>query len=645
MAVDIIGAGLRPLLLKRVVELGLGMPFPGGRTALVVIISALSSVAAQRSQDGMSPLKGALPGMVEGRTPEKKAAEWITAADFGALCNGTHDDTFPLKTAFSAISAHGGGTLALKGRSQCLITESLATPSNVGISLDDNVGFRIAEGKTLTINSPMRASAHRIFEGSGQVRFGHDSFSVGSDLPVEWFGAVGDWSSTTETGTDNSAAIQSAVDSVKSTASPGENRTSNVVVPIIVIGPRSYMFSKTLDFPDFQYVQIKGAGPNASFLVFRPAIPANGIQFRSTSVLRYGNGLRDLTIASASAHTDRLLSVSGQNAFFTSNVNFSAVPVGSVGNLLYLEGMQTSRIEFSRFFGSGGSADKDAIVIAGGKSPVSTTVTFDNIDVEGSGGACINAGGSSSAASIVVMNSTLENCKWGIKAATNIVLIGNHFEHANTCSIFAPPGSGTTIQSQGNNFQQCAAVPESTFFILNGSTVMYSNNDVNDLAQGCTLYSAPTGSRVFTNGPQLPPFTFPEGSINSGDRTAIAAGVLARRSYSMPNTSGAVTLQLFRGNRYEIFAAAPTSIHVEGGSTLGAVAVNLPAGEEINLFLLAAGPSTTVSMADANKGDIPIVGQISNSGIAAGTYQEITLRMNASGSLVVASSPGWRAMH
>jgi hypothetical protein len=318
------------------------------------------------------------------------------------------------------------------------------------------------------------------------------------------------------------------------------------------------------------------------------------------------------------------------------NVTLAAYPVGAMVNSLYVDGLQTCIFHNVRAWGSGGSPANDAVLIGGSPAPVSTTVTFDGLDVEGSLGACVNAGGSSTGASIVITNSTLENCKYGVVVATGTVLTNNHFEHSNTNSIYVPPATGALIQSSNNTFQQCGEVKGSTFFSLNGATTMYSSNDVTDLSGSCTLYHAPTGSHVYTTGPQFPDAIFPEGKLNSGDLGAIAAGVLARHSYQANQVGpGDFTTQPFRGNEYDLIIAGNTRLHI------GENGIGLPVGETITFVLRTNGSSATLS--SANTGDYPISGTINDTGRANGTFQVVVLRLDSNNHFVVASSPGWSA--
>ncbi len=153
---------------------------------------------------------------------------WVASGGGGSLPTATK--------AGQIISASAAGTTyAVQGNvyyqqtgdtiasieTQCSVpsTYVVTSPATITLTgnhtLSSNVYLRFeADGKwtvngggfTLTINNPVEGTISTHFPaGTGSVKFG----PVTSLLPVEWFGAVGDWNGSS--GTDNTTTIQAAV--------------------------------------------------------------------------------------------------------------------------------------------------------------------------------------------------------------------------------------------------------------------------------------------------------------------------------------------------------------------------------------------------------------------------------------------------
>lgn len=547
------------------------------------------------------------------------------------------NSAFIYDSGFDSAAHVCGSSITVAVTKQSLWTglSTMTCAAHLWFPTATGVAIRPASGQTITLTGSITAAPGKIFDFSfgGSIKLSAST----SRAPVEWWGAVADYNGTT--GTDNTTAFSNALATVKTSPDTGGDiKTNTPPSPCLYLGTGQYLIDH-LTMADYEYTKICGSGPNASFIVINPtSAGTDGIAFSSTGIQRFGNSLSELTLVSVSSNTRRVLSVSMQNQFLLSNVTFNCVPIGDCTNELYMAGMQTSRIVNSRFYGSGSGTD-DAIVIAA--SPISTTVTFDGIDIEGSLGACLNAGGSSGAATIVLLNSTLENCKYAIQASTNVIISANHFEHSNMNAIFTP--SGALIQSGGaNNFQQCAAVG-GTLFNLAGSTILrMTSSDVTDLAAGCTLMDLAAGSSVTWPGPLLSTSGL-GGTIATGSGV-LDAGVLASHTFSLSGVSGTNNIAPFRGNFWLLGIAGGTTLHVQGGATGGATPIGLPPGEIITVFLSSA-PSgcCAVTMAGGNTGDFPILGQIIDTGRAANTHQTVTLQVDNAGNVTVANSPGWSA--
>lgn len=432
------------------------------------------------------------------------------------------------------------------------------------------------------------------------------------------FGATGNGS------TDDTTAIQLAI----TTACTGPGSSPSVFFP-----HGTYKITSALTFTG-QYCSLIGENRGGSIISVTPgSANTDGVTFIHSGTAQFSNGIFHMTITAANTNVRRVVSLAAQIDFTMDDVTING-QLATVG--LYMVGMQTSSFHHI-LVGGPNSGSGDAILID--TSPTSTTVVFDSeTDIEGSaGGACLHAKGGSGATSITFSDSTMENCIYGLEAETGVVIHHSHIEFSHTSSYYVPNGSAALIQSDGNNIQQCSGFPSSTIFTLSSGTLMYSANDVTDLASGCTLYAAPTGAKVHTTGPQFPFGNFPEGTLNSGDPNAISAGVLANQSFTATGVTGDFRAQLFRGNFYNVEIDGDTAIHVIGASN------HIPAGE-IMTFHLTRNSSAVASTSNSLTNDIPIVGQINANGTAANSYQDVVLRMDTSGNFVVSSSPGWSTL-
>jgi len=101
------------------------------------------------------------------------------------------------------------------------VRSDLVVPQDVCLRFEDGGGFDVAEGVTLTIRGPVQAPLARIFYGAGKVVF--ERGSVDRVYPQWWGARPGD-------GVEDTAAIQSAIDSLYPQPPPkGEPRGGGVV--------------------------------------------------------------------------------------------------------------------------------------------------------------------------------------------------------------------------------------------------------------------------------------------------------------------------------------------------------------------------------------------------------------------------------
>ena len=132
------------------------------------------------------------------------------------------------------------------------ITGSQTVPPNITLKFVGEGKVSISAGQTLTIKGPLQATARRIFDGKGIVRFTGNSTLV--DIYPQWWGARGDFDGVTQTGTDNTSSLQAAFDAAK-TAVYRKTYSRRVVIPAGI-----YMVTGTLVLSDVRGVEVVGSG-------------------------------------------------------------------------------------------------------------------------------------------------------------------------------------------------------------------------------------------------------------------------------------------------------------------------------------------------------------------------------------------------
>lgn len=148
--------------------------------------------------------------------------------------------------------------------------------SNVQLQFAAGGKWTVAGGHTLTIPGNVTGTLNQHFAG-GTVVFG----STQAVVPVEWFGAVGDWNGST--GTDNTAAIQAAINSVTS--------------GVIALQAQSYEVTSTLNITH----------NNTGIRGVRADIPYDHTSPMSSSIIVSTSPSADIIYAHGSAGTSDLL--------------------------------------------------------------------------------------------------------------------------------------------------------------------------------------------------------------------------------------------------------------------------------------------------------------------------------------------------
>jgi hypothetical protein len=126
-----------------------------------------------------------------------------------ALADQGLTGTRTLKGLATSIGSSKQATIVLSHTSSGNTTtysmsQSVTLTSNITLKIEKGAVLSIAVGKTLTMNGKVEAGDYQIFSGEGTV-------TVPGVLKAEWFGIVPDFVSSSDTGTDNTAAFEWAI--------------------------------------------------------------------------------------------------------------------------------------------------------------------------------------------------------------------------------------------------------------------------------------------------------------------------------------------------------------------------------------------------------------------------------------------------
>lgn len=187
-------------------------------------------------------------------------SEFIYPECYGAVGDGTTDDTDAVEAADAAGLATGLPVIYTK-------TYSIADDVTLSAKSKVTGSFTIATGKTLTINGPFEAGLYQVFAGAGSVKFGPGAIT---DIYPQWWGAEGNYNSSTHAGTDCTAAFKAAIACAEAFGDPDDplnNFPDQYFGGVIRIPPGVYWLSDKLTITT-SGVHLIGAGMGNTILYY-----------------------------------------------------------------------------------------------------------------------------------------------------------------------------------------------------------------------------------------------------------------------------------------------------------------------------------------------------------------------------------------
>lgn len=145
-------------------------------------------------------------------------------------------------TDFSVSPTQSYKTVLISGTTY--VKEDLVIPHNIDLKFENGGALQVEQGVSLTINASFEAPLQKIFQGPGKVMIGPGKVS---EIFPQWWGARGDGRH------DDTAAIQSAIDSISS--------------GVVTIPPGVYINTGMTVKANFT---LRGSGRGATSLKFTP---------------------------------------------------------------------------------------------------------------------------------------------------------------------------------------------------------------------------------------------------------------------------------------------------------------------------------------------------------------------------------------
>lgn len=515
-------------------------------------------------------------------------------------------------------------TLILAGATHS-VGVACTVPRSVSLQMRQGAILSADTGITVTISGDVSGSTSQHFAGAGSIRFAAGTGIKG--IPLEWFGAVPDWNGTT--GTNNTTAIQTAVNSLPVTPASGETRSTNAGVPVLLVGSGSYMWAGALAFEDVQYVQFVGVNENVSFLVSKPTSSnTDGMKFSSSDGnYRYSNAFKNLSLVSASTNSRRLLWLSQQSDFILDHVKMESYPGAQATNLLYMDGMISSTFYSTEF----NTAVDDLVVFATGAFS-STTVNFIACRFEGAGNAGLKV---TDAAGINLYASILESLPIGVLVTddSDIAMTNNWFE-ANDLAVqvtFTTVGFPTAqVVTTGNQFTGQDQVSSVLFDV--DRVFWKSSNDV--FNNFFTAWATTSKSILNVLSPARPRSTqynwfTGTGQFSTSGMPMPVLGLAAKGSVAVDSN-----LFLWEGGFHTATLTGDTVFHIRNDNGTA-----YPSGAQITLLLKQDGTGGRAASFGSAGTDYPVVTAFTNLGNVASSYSLLILTFDGTSWIQTAYSP------
>jgi len=199
-------------------------------------------------------------------------------------------------------------------------------PANVRLRVENGAYFTLGN-YDLNINGPLEADRYQIFDytGTGVVSF---SSAAGAAYP-EWWGAVADWNSATQTGTDDVAALEAAC----------------AAHTVVDLGSRDYTVESTLNIDtdctiisNGATIHFENSGSGDQAWVVQATGTIGSYSNLASNAVEGSNRIEQATIAAAVSPGDLLLITSSEEPLSGYYVGEMQTVLKVSGDYIYLSG-------------------------------------------------------------------------------------------------------------------------------------------------------------------------------------------------------------------------------------------------------------------------------------------------------------------
>jgi len=144
----------------------------------------------------------------------------VSSETYGAVGDGSTNDETAIEAAITAAAVNGGLVFFPTTGNAYKFIESINVPANVSLVFAPGASLMGDGSATLDVNGLLVDTIHQVFESTMTAT----GFEKNDFVRPEWWGAVGDYDTSTNTGTDDNVAFQAAVNAVTS----GNNKTVRI---------------------------------------------------------------------------------------------------------------------------------------------------------------------------------------------------------------------------------------------------------------------------------------------------------------------------------------------------------------------------------------------------------------------------------